>query len=90
MHSFNRKEIKQLLSELDEEKKIRLRLQVLKLFLMLGMCRQVRFSLTCDIKLLRYLDSSESKTTNISERDIPVPFIALQVCVIYIVILGFY
>lgn len=36
LHSFNRKEIKQLLSELDEEKKIRLRLQVLKLFLMSG------------------------------------------------------
>jgi len=35
LHSFNRKEIKQLLSELDEEKKIRLRLQVLKLFIVL-------------------------------------------------------
>lgn len=34
LHSFNRKEIKQLLSELDEEKKIRLRLQVLKLLTM--------------------------------------------------------
>lgn len=33
LHSFNRKEIKQLLSELDEEKKIRLRLQVLKSFI---------------------------------------------------------
>uniref|UniRef100_A0A8C3TXF1 SH3 domain-containing kinase-binding protein 1 n=1 Tax=Catharus ustulatus TaxID=91951 RepID=A0A8C3TXF1_CATUS len=51
MKDQQKKEIKQLLSELDEEKKIRLRLQVLKLFLMLGMCRQVRFSLTCDIKL---------------------------------------
>uniref|UniRef100_A0A8D2PNK4 SH3 domain-containing kinase-binding protein 1 n=1 Tax=Zosterops lateralis melanops TaxID=1220523 RepID=A0A8D2PNK4_ZOSLA len=36
MKDQQKKEIKQLLSELDEEKKIRLRLQVLKLFLMSG------------------------------------------------------
>uniref|UniRef100_A0A8C9NK61 SH3 domain containing kinase binding protein 1 n=1 Tax=Serinus canaria TaxID=9135 RepID=A0A8C9NK61_SERCA len=41
MKDQQKKEIKQLLSELDEEKKIRLRLQVLELFLMLGMCCQV-------------------------------------------------
>uniref|UniRef100_A0A803VQ06 SH3 domain-containing kinase-binding protein 1 n=1 Tax=Ficedula albicollis TaxID=59894 RepID=A0A803VQ06_FICAL len=51
MKDQQKKEIKQLLSELDEEKKIRLRLQVLQLFLKLGMCRQVCFSLTWDIKL---------------------------------------
>ena len=40
-HSFNRKEIKQLLSELDEEKKIRLRLQVLELLTVLQKYQQV-------------------------------------------------
>uniref|UniRef100_A0A8B9MHX8 SH3 domain containing kinase binding protein 1 n=1 Tax=Accipiter nisus TaxID=211598 RepID=A0A8B9MHX8_9AVES len=41
MKDQQKKEIKQLLSELDEEKKIRLRLQVLKLFMMLWKYGQV-------------------------------------------------
>uniref|UniRef100_A0A8C5TIE5 SH3 domain containing kinase binding protein 1 n=1 Tax=Malurus cyaneus samueli TaxID=2593467 RepID=A0A8C5TIE5_9PASS len=41
MKDQQKKEIKQLLSELDEEKKIRLRLQVLKFFIVLGMFWQV-------------------------------------------------
>uniref|UniRef100_A0A8B9YZY5 SH3 domain containing kinase binding protein 1 n=1 Tax=Buteo japonicus TaxID=224669 RepID=A0A8B9YZY5_9AVES len=41
MKDQQKKEIKQLLSELDEEKKIRLRLQVLKLFIMLWKYCQV-------------------------------------------------